>query len=50
MMGEADVPGLYLHAASDIFAKIEAEAPDMTVIISFYEIYCGKLRDLLNEK
>jgi hypothetical protein len=46
MMGEDSVPGLYLSAATDLFAikgKLHA-------VISFFEIYCGKLYDLLNER
>lgn len=50
MMGEPGVPGLYALAAADIFRTIETEFPEITVHISFYEIYCGKLRDLLNDK
>jgi kinesin family protein 2/24 len=46
MMGEDSVPGLYLSAASDLF-KIKGR---LSVVISFFEIYCGKLYDLLNER
>ena len=49
MLGNgADVKGLYLLAAIDIFNEIKNT--DMETWISFYEIYCGKLYDLLNEK
>lgn len=51
MMGDPqnDVPGLYLLAAQDIFAKLVEEGlADLSVGISFYEIYCGKAYDLLN--
>ena len=50
MLGNgADVRGLYLLAASDIFKEIK-NYPEIEAWISFYEIYCGKLYDLLNEK
>ena len=45
------VPGLYLLAAQDIFTFIDMpEYSKFTVLLSFYEIYCGKLYDLLNNK
>ncbi|XP_063277540.1 kinesin-like protein KIF24 [Prinia subflava] len=50
MIGNQRNPGLYALAAKDIFSHLEA-APsrkDLTVLISFYEIYCGQLYDLLN--
>jgi hypothetical protein len=46
MMGEDSVPGLYLSAATDLFA-IKGR---LHAVISFFEIYCGKLYDLLNER
>lgn len=46
-----NVKGLYLLAAQDIFGYIEMpEYSKFTVLLSFYEIYCGKLYDLLNNK
>jgi kinesin family protein 2/24 len=47
MLGNEETPGMYLLAAFDIFSKLQ---PDQTVTVSFYEIYCEKLYDLLNEK
>jgi len=48
MLGNgADVKGLYILAATDIFNEIK-NYTDMEAWISFYEIYCGKLYDLLN--
>jgi len=48
MLGNGtNVRGLYLLAAEDIF-KILKQRSDLEVWISFYEIYCGKLYDLLN--
>lgn len=45
------VKGLYILAAHDIFAKLKVpEFSNMTILISFYEIYCGKLFDLLNNR
>ncbi len=44
------VPGLFLLAASEIFAKIAQNRWALQVYVSFYEIYCGKLFDLLNER
>lgn len=51
MMGIMDgsVPGLYLLAAYDIIALLQ-QFPDLELLTSFYEIYCGKLYDLLNNR
>lgn len=44
-------PGLYLLSAFDIFRLLENENYNhLEVWVSFYEIYCGKLYDLLNDK
>lgn len=50
MIGNHRNPGLYALAAKDIFRHLEASPSrkDLTVLISFYEIYCGQLYDLLN--
>lgn len=51
MIGDAEknVEGLYMLAAKEIFAKIASQKyQEVKVYISFYEIYCGKLFDLLN--
>ena len=53
MMGsnDGDVPGLYLLAAKDVFQLItQEEYSDLIIGISFYEIYCGKAYDLLNDR
>jgi len=51
MMGMPDgsIPGLYLLAAFDIINTL-AKYPDIGLQVSFYEIYCGKLYDLLNQR
>lgn len=50
MLGDgASVNGMYLLAAADIFQQLE-QFPKLNIWISFYEIYCGKLFDLLNER
>ncbi|KAM4752799.1 kinesin-like protein KIF24 isoform 2-T2 [Cyanocitta cristata] len=50
MIGNHRNPGLYALAAKDIFRHLAASPSrkDLTVLISFYEIYCGQLYDLLN--
>ncbi|NXY60321.1 KIF24 protein, partial [Callaeas wilsoni] len=50
MIGNHRNPGLYALAAKDIFGHLEASPSrkDLSVLISFYEIYCGQLYDLLN--
>lgn len=51
MMGTPDgsVPGLYLLASYDIMNYL-TQFPDLVVVVSFYEIYCGKLFDLLGKR
>jgi len=44
------VPGMFLLAASEIFTKIAQNGWSLGVWVSFYEIYCGKLFDLLNDR
>merc|ERR1719460_1319560 len=48
--GEA-VRGMYAMAATDLFSRTEREGRrPIGVFVSFYEIYFGKLFDLLNER
>lgn len=42
------VPGLYILAAHDLFGIRQDHFRNLTILMSFYEIYCGKLFDLLN--
>ncbi|XP_051900753.1 kinesin-like protein KIF24 [Pristis pectinata] len=50
MIGTYRNPGLYALAAEDIFIHLETSEPGRALFtwISFYEIYCGQLYDLLN--
>lgn len=52
MIGTHQNPGLYALAAKDIFKQLEVSRPrrHLFVWISFYEIYCGQLYDLLNRR
>ncbi|KAK1334374.1 hypothetical protein QTO34_005378 [Cnephaeus nilssonii] len=52
MIGTHQNPGLYALAAKDIFRQLEVPQPrrHLFVWISFYEIYCGQLYDLLNRR
>jgi kinesin family protein 2/24 len=51
MMGPSDgsIPGLYLLASFDVIALLD-QFEDLELYASFYEIYCGQLYDLLNNK
>ena len=50
MMGNRrQIPGLYLLAVYDIFTLLQ-NYKGYSIWVSFYEIYCGKLFDLLNER
>lgn len=50
-MGASDgsVSGMYTLASYDIIELLEAYE-GLELYISFYEIYCGKLFDLLNKR
>ncbi|XP_041523523.1 kinesin-like protein KIF24 [Microtus oregoni] len=52
MIGTHQNPGLYALAAKDIFRQLRVSQPkrSLFVWISFYEIYCGQLYDLLNRR
>ena len=51
MMGTSDgsVPGLYVLAADDLISMLNMYE-DLELVLTFYEIYCGKLYDLLNNR
>lgn len=48
--GQVSTPGLYLLSGFDLFNILNNEYSHLQVFVSFYEIYCGKLHDLLNER
>eukprot|EP00792_Barthelona_sp_PAP020_P007736 TRINITY_DN3159_c4_g1_i1.p1 TRINITY_DN3159_c4_g1~~TRINITY_DN3159_c4_g1_i1.p1 ORF type:complete len:710 (-),score=227.46 TRINITY_DN3159_c4_g1_i1:380-2374(-) len=51
MMGGGSSPGLYVLAARDIFQLISfPQYEHLAVNVSFFEIYGGKLYDLLNDR
>ncbi|KAH9503198.1 Kinesin-like protein kif24 [Bulinus truncatus] len=52
MLGNENTPGIYLMAGQDIFNIIQSEkyGKDLHVWVSFFEIYCGQLFDLLNKR
>lgn len=56
MMGEPNAkdlknPGLYLLSSYDVFSFLQKkEYSHLEIWVSFYEIYCNKLFDLLNNK
>lgn len=51
MIGDNKNPGLYLLAAQDIFKyQREARNSNRQLFVSYFEIYCGKLFDLLNNR
>lgn len=50
MIGSDKNPGIYNLAAKDIFNFICESQSDYKVLLSYFEIYCGKLYDLLNNR
>lgn len=47
MLGKESQEGIYLMAAKDLYSRLE---PGMSIQVSFFEIYGGRLYDLLNER
>lgn len=47
MMGNEEEKGLYLLAAMELFGQLK---PGQELIVSFYEIYCNSLFDLMNRR
>ncbi|CAG08434.1 unnamed protein product [Tetraodon nigroviridis] len=53
MLGSSlEGPGLYALAVRDVFSHLSATKthPPLLVFVSFFEIYCGQLYDLLNNR
>ena len=51
MIGDSKNPGLYLLATADIFDYIKRNTNEgYSIEASYFEIYCGKLFDLLNSR
>ncbi|CAI7723786.1 kinesin-13, putative [Plasmodium vivax] len=50
--GQSETPGIFQYAAEDIFSFLSLYDSDNSrgIFISFYEIYCGKLYDLLQKR
>ncbi|CAA9991245.1 kinesin-13, putative [Plasmodium knowlesi strain H] len=50
--GQSETPGIFQYAAEDIFSFLNLYDHDNSrgIFISFYEIYCGKLYDLLQKR
>lgn len=50
--GQSNTPGIFQYAANDIFDFLKIYDTDNSqgIFISFYEIYCGKLYDLLQNR
>ena len=47
MLGKDNQEGIYIMAARDLYSRLE---PGMSIVAAFFEIYGGKLFDLLNER
>ncbi|KAJ0009646.1 hypothetical protein NQD34_001348 [Periophthalmus magnuspinnatus] len=47
--GSGEEPGLYALAAQDLFSYLSS-SPTLSVFVSFFEIYCGQLYDLLDHR
>ena len=52
LLGTPAVPGLYRLAAADMFSLLQSgrHGTNLHLWVSYYEIYCGQLYDLLNKK
>ena len=47
---ENGCPGIYYLGAEDIFMLKKSANSNLSISVSFFEIYCGKLFDLLNNR
>ena len=50
MIGDSKNEGLYLLAARDLFQFLHSSSEELYIKVSYFEIYCGKLYDLLNNR
>lgn len=52
MLGESNmnIKGIYILALDDIFKNIMLKSLRVQISVSFYEIYCDKAYDLLNDR
>ena len=50
MIGNQKTPGVYILAAKQIFDLRNYSYPKLSIKMSYFEIYCGKLFDLLNNR
>merc|ERR1719271_671610 len=48
VLGSAEDPGLLTHTVRDVFAAVAADPRELTVHVSFMELYNEELRDLLH--
>lgn len=50
MIGGLKEPGIYLMAAEQLFSLKHYKYREAEIKVSYFEIYCGKLYDLLNNR
>jgi len=50
LLGTKSRPGLYRLAAGDLLSMMRQCDEHLTAIVSYYEIYCNRLYDLLNKR
>ena len=50
LLGTKSHPGLYRLAAGDLFSMMRQYDEQLTAIVSYYEIYCNRVYDLLNKR
>lgn len=54
LLGDDKEPGVFMYSAQDILKELKSlqstNGQALTLWISLYEIYCGKIFDLLNNQ
>jgi kinesin family protein 2/24 len=50
LLGTRSERGLYYLAATDLFSLMREYDDQLTAVVSYYEIYCNRLYDLLNNR